>query len=96
MQQHWSRVLPQKKLNALPCVRRLRQSQEESVAQVGRIVTAQTIWEIYDEAWGIYSDVHLGSSSEQTPEEILCWKAACKLLTPEDAWSEFVLRRLLQ
>ncbi|KAH7231638.1 uncharacterized protein BKA55DRAFT_712882 [Fusarium redolens] len=94
MQQYWSRVLPQKKPNALPCIRRLRQSQEESVAQVGHIVTAQTIWEIYDEAWDIYSDVLLGSPSEQTPEEIPCWKAARKLLPPEDAWSEFVFRRL--
>ncbi|KAI8648650.1 hypothetical protein NCS57_01476700 [Fusarium keratoplasticum] len=94
MQQYWSRVLPQKNLDALPHVRRLRQSQEQSVAQVGRIVTAQTIWEINDEAWGIYNGVHLGSASEQTPEEIPCWKAARKLLPPEDGWSEFVFRRL--
>ncbi|KAF5589545.1 hypothetical protein FPCIR_6748 [Fusarium pseudocircinatum] len=84
VQQYWSRVLPQKKLKALPYIRHLRQSQEESVTEVGRIVTAQTIWEIYDEAWRIYSDVHLGSPSEQTPAEIPCWKAARKLLPPAD------------
>ncbi|KAH7109224.1 hypothetical protein EDB81DRAFT_930075, partial [Dactylonectria macrodidyma] len=94
MQQYWSRVLPQEGPNALPSIRRLRQSQEESVAQIGRIVTAQTIWEIYDEAWSIYSDNHLGSESGQMPRELPCWKAARKLLPPEDGWSEFVFRHL--
>lgn len=52
------------------------------------------MWEIYDEAWSVYSDIHLGSESEQMPREIPCWKATRKFLPPEDGWSEFVFRQL--
>ncbi|KAH6949415.1 hypothetical protein BKA56DRAFT_626373 [Ilyonectria sp. MPI-CAGE-AT-0026] len=94
LQLYWERLRTRVGYNVLPRLRRLQQGQEESVIQVGRIVTAQTLLEIYDEAWTTYMRTQPTTESEQMPTELPCWMATRKCLPPEDSWSNFVFQRL--
>ncbi|KAM6514439.1 hypothetical protein FALCPG4_015576 [Fusarium falciforme] len=94
LQLYWERLRTRVGYNVLPRLRRLQQGQEESVTQVGRIVTAQTLLEIYDEAWTTYMRTQPTTESEQLPTELPCWMATRKCLPPEDSWSNFVFQRL--
>lgn len=90
LQTFWSRVFPTVGHLATPRLRRLQLALEDSVAPAGRIVTAQTIWEIYNEAWATFTRATL----EDLPEELPRWMLTRKLLPPRDGWSDFVFRTL--
>ncbi|KAJ4175625.1 hypothetical protein NW759_017646, partial [Fusarium solani] len=78
-------------------------ARDESVADAGRIPTAQTILAIYAEAWAKYSEAapddsdhhHHHHHSEQgaegtMPDELPCWMTTRQRLPPKDSWSDFV------
>ncbi|PWI64369.1 hypothetical protein PCL_10538 [Purpureocillium lilacinum] len=71
----------------------LNRVQEDEAAEAGKIVTAQTIWEIYSEAWTLYATaMHLdGADNGSTmSSELPCWMRARKnFVPPDDGWSEF-------
>lgn len=94
LQSYWSRIFPRNGRNGPPPISRLRQGQDESAKQVGRIVNAQTIWEIYNESWSVFAKIHSIAESEQMPREIPCWMAKRKYLPHEDGWSEYIFRQL--
>ncbi|KAH7205808.1 uncharacterized protein BKA55DRAFT_530165, partial [Fusarium redolens] len=94
LQLYWERLCTQVGRHVLPCLQRLEQAKQESAAQVGRIITAHTILEIYDEAWGAYILIHPLSTSEYLPPNVTCWMATRKYIPPNDSWSESVFRRL--
>ncbi|GAA3332236.1 hypothetical protein GCM10020331_091650 [Ectobacillus funiculus] len=72
----------------------------ESVAEVGRIPTAQTIHGIYTEAWAKYGEAVLSSSDidpsagDTLPDELPCWMATRRRLPPKNSWSGFLFSRL--
>ncbi|PWI64016.1 hypothetical protein PCL_00450 [Purpureocillium lilacinum] len=68
--------------------RALEQVQKNVAAEVSQIVRAQTIWDIYSEAWSAY----VTGGSPDLPPELPCWMATRKHLPPDDGWSEFVYR----
>ena len=76
----------------------LKRAQESAAAEVGKIVTAQTIWEIYSEAWTLYATALQleGTDNGPTmPSELPCWMKARKhYLPPDDGWSEYVFGHL--
>ncbi|KAH6983819.1 hypothetical protein EDB80DRAFT_875320 [Ilyonectria destructans] len=76
LQLYWGRLRTQVGYNILPrLLKRLQQAQEESAMQVGRIVTAQTIWEVYDEAWTAYIRTQPTTQSEEMPSDHLAgWR----------------------
>ncbi|KAI5455867.1 hypothetical protein BGZ63DRAFT_429483 [Mariannaea sp. PMI_226] len=93
MQTCWSRVRLDDGHNSPPTIHRLQQSQTEATAQISHIVTAQTIWEIYEEAWSVYTNSRPDSEPEGLPKELPCWKTTRKFLPPKDGWSEFLYRK---
>ncbi|KAK2468832.1 hypothetical protein H9L39_19594 [Fusarium oxysporum f. sp. albedinis] len=95
LQLYWERLRTQVGRHVLPCLQRLEQAKQESAAQVGRIVTAHTILESYDEAWGAYIRIHPVSTSEDLPPNVPCWMATRKYIPPNDSWSESVFGRLV-
>ncbi|KAG7419115.1 putative AC9 transposase [Fusarium oxysporum f. sp. rapae] len=80
----------------LPRLERLEQSEEESARQTGCFVTAQTIWEIYDEAWTTYVRTRANSEVDDKPEDVPLWMGTRKYLTPDDSWSNSVFNRLFK
>lgn len=66
MQSYWERVRNHLGRSELPALSQLKQAKEDSDAERSRIVTAQTILEIYMEAWAVYTSV---SSVESLQEE---------------------------
>ncbi|KAH7464116.1 hypothetical protein FOMA001_g17989 [Fusarium oxysporum f. sp. matthiolae] len=80
----------------LPCLERLEQSEEESARQTGCFVTAQTIWEIYDEAWTTYVRTRANSEVDDKPENVPLWMGTRKYLPPDDSWSNSVFNRLFK
>lgn len=94
LQLHWGRLRSQVGHSVLSSLKRLQQSEEESAMQVGRIVTAQTIWEIYDEAWTAYIRTQPVTDPEDMPRDVPCWMATRKYLPPDDSWSNSVFQRL--
>ncbi|KAK2122032.1 hypothetical protein NOF04DRAFT_1390045 [Fusarium oxysporum II5] len=64
----------------LPRLERLEQSEEESARQTGCLVTAQTIWEIYDEAWTTYVRTRANSEVDDKPEDVPLWMGTRKYL----------------
>ncbi|EEU34796.1 uncharacterized protein NECHADRAFT_79762 [Fusarium vanettenii 77-13-4] len=94
LQLYWGRLRKKVGHNVLPCLMRLQRSEEESAMQTGRIVTAQTIWEIYDEAWTAYIRTHPNSDTEDIPGDVPLWMGTRKYLPPDDSWSSSVFKRL--
>ncbi|GKU14502.1 unnamed protein product [Fusarium langsethiae] len=80
----------------LPRLERLEQSEEELARQTGCLVTAQTIWEIYDEAWTTYVRTRASSEVDDKPEDVLLWMGTRKYLPPDDSWSNSVFNRLFK
>ncbi|EWZ78928.1 hypothetical protein FOWG_16872 [Fusarium oxysporum f. sp. lycopersici MN25] len=74
LQLYWERVRTQVGCHRLPRLQQLQQIEQES-GQVGRIATAQTIWEIYDEAWSAYIRIHPVSDGGDLPPNVPCWMA---------------------
>lgn len=97
MQSYWERVRNHLGRSELPALSQLRQAKEDSVAERSRIVTAQTILEIYMEAWAVYTSVSSVESlqEEQMPREIPCWVKTRKYQPPKDNWMDFVFEHLL-
>ncbi|KAL6402761.1 hypothetical protein AUP68_14097 [Ilyonectria robusta] len=95
MHSYWERVRISLGRNTLSTLSRLRQAHEDSAAETSQVVTAQTIWQIYMEAWPLYSAA-LSDIVEDSdmPNELPCWKTTRKYLPPNDGWSEFVFRHL--
>ncbi|KAG7416961.1 hypothetical protein Forpe1208_v005417 [Fusarium oxysporum f. sp. rapae] len=52
---YWDRVRDKVGRQSLPALSRLQQAQDELAADTGRILSAQTIYVIYDEAWAKYT-----------------------------------------
>jgi hypothetical protein len=94
LQLYWGRLRKKLGHNVLPCLRRLQRSEEESAMRTGRIVTAQTIWEMYDEAWTAYIRTHPNSDTEDIPGDVPLWMGTRKYLPPDDSWSSSVFKRL--
>ncbi|KAK4071105.1 hypothetical protein Purlil1_13522 [Purpureocillium lilacinum] len=90
-QGHEGKKLPVK----LPALKR---AQESAAAEVGKIVTAQTIWEIYSEALTLYATalrLESADNGSAMPSELPCWMKARKhYLPPDDGWSEYVFAHL--
>lgn len=83
----WDRLRAKKGRSNLPPLNRLKQSMKESAAQASRKVTAQTIWEIYAEAWTVYAPTTSGDddSSSEMPEELPCWMTSRNFAPPKDS-----------
>lgn len=74
----------------------LKRAQEDAAAVPDKIVTAQTIWEIYSEAWTLYATARRLEGADDgsiTPPELPCWMRA-RHLPPDDGWSEYVFAHL--
>ncbi|KJZ70003.1 hypothetical protein HIM_10614 [Hirsutella minnesotensis 3608] len=82
----------------LPKLAVLKRAQEDAAAEVGQIVTAQTIWEIYSEAWTSYATalrLDGADGGSVTPAELPCWMKTRKhYIPPNDGWSEYVFAHL--
>ncbi|KAH6961865.1 hypothetical protein BKA56DRAFT_637340 [Ilyonectria sp. MPI-CAGE-AT-0026] len=94
LRSYWSRVQTRAGSTVLRSLSRLRQGLEESATQVGRIVNAQTIWEVYTEAWTAFAQVEPAAGPPQMPRELPCWMTTRKYLPPDDGWSNFVFQHL--
>lgn len=98
IESYWDKVRDDCGRQNLPALARLQQARDESVADAGRIPTAQTIHAIYAEAWAKYSeaapddsDHHSEQGAEGTmPDELPCWMTTRQRLPPKDSWSDFV------
>ncbi|KAJ3454057.1 hypothetical protein MRS44_018689 [Fusarium solani] len=101
IQSYWERVRGNLGRGVLPALAQLEQARRDAAAERSRIVTAQTILEIYMEAWAVYTAAAASSSSgdihqgEQMPSEIPCWVKTRKYRPPKDTWFDFVFELLL-
>ncbi|RKK74454.1 hypothetical protein BFJ71_g17273, partial [Fusarium oxysporum] len=107
---YWDRTRGQFGRQRLPVLNLLKQAQEESAAETGRIPTAQTIHGVYAEAWAEYckvmtedvdeddrSDINMSSSSSSQsalPEELPCWMTTRRRLPPKNSWSDFLFQQI--
>lgn len=93
---YWERVRESAGRRVLPKLAVLEQAQKNTAAEVSQIVTAQTIWEIYSEAWTTYATALQldASDSPGMPAELPCWMTTRKYLPPNDGWSVFVFAHL--
>ncbi|KAH7117488.1 hypothetical protein EDB81DRAFT_767268 [Dactylonectria macrodidyma] len=94
LESFWDRLRAKKGRSILPPLSGLKQRMEEAAAQVSRIVTAQTIWEIYAEAWTVYAAIISNEAHSWLPEELPCWMTTRNFVPPKDGWSEYVFRLL--
>ncbi|KAH7112291.1 hypothetical protein B0J13DRAFT_631513 [Dactylonectria estremocensis] len=82
----------------------LQSAQEACLLDQGTVVTAQTIWEIYRDAWAQYTDdiVKQGLAQqavdtivdieEHLPEGLPCWMSTRRHKPPENSWCDFFLQ----
>ncbi|KAL6408560.1 hypothetical protein AUP68_08420 [Ilyonectria robusta] len=93
---YWDRVRESLGRNVLPDLSRLQQAQKDAAAEAWQIVKAQTIWEIYMEAWAVYTTALPDSAQEgsQMLGELPCRMTTRKYLPPKDRWSDFVFQHL--
>ncbi|KAI5455946.1 hypothetical protein BGZ63DRAFT_397610 [Mariannaea sp. PMI_226] len=61
--------------------------QKEAAVEKSKIVTAQTIWEVYMEAWVEYAARQPANALEgdSMPSELPCWMTTHKYLPPKDS-----------
>ena len=80
----------------LPKLATLEQAQKDAAAEVSQIVMAQTIWEIYTEAWNAYTVLLSQDDVDgpRMPDELPRWMTTRKYLPPNDGWSAFVFAHL--
>jgi hypothetical protein len=96
LHEYWERVREGAGRRVLPALASLEKAQKETAAEVSKIVTAQTIWDIYSEAWITYATALPldGSGGSAMPSALPCWMTTRKYLPPHDGWSAFVLAHL--
>ncbi|OAQ58076.1 hypothetical protein VFPPC_11390 [Pochonia chlamydosporia 170] len=96
MQAYWDRVRSSIGRDLLPALTRLQEAQENVVAERSRIVTAQTIWEIYQDAWAVYAKVVPDEDDDNThmPMELPCWMTTRKYQPPKHNWTDFLDREV--
>lgn len=93
---YWERVRVNVGRNVLPTLSRLQEAQNEVAADSSRIVTAQTIRDIYLQAWDAYALAVPTDALELSPmpSEVPCWMTTRKYRPPKDGWSSFVFAHL--
>jgi len=95
---YWRRARYQVGHQRLGDLNPLLEAQERCMAQPARIVTAQTIWEIYREAWAMYTQAvgqENGTAEEETlPPELPCWMSTRRHKPPKNSWCDFVFDQL--
>ncbi|OAQ71918.1 hypothetical protein VFPPC_12036 [Pochonia chlamydosporia 170] len=93
---YWERVRVDLGRNILPSLSRLLEAEEDVAADRSRIVTAQTVRDIYMQAWDAYSLIVNSDELETStmPSELPCWMTTRKYLPPKDSWSGFVFSNL--
>lgn len=94
LQAYWSRVAVRPGGRMLQPLRRIQQGLDESAAYLGRIVNAQTIWEVYIEAWATFTQGDPIVDINQMPKGLPCWMTTRKYVPPSDGWSNFVFQHL--
>ncbi|GJN86977.1 hypothetical protein PLIIFM63780_010559 [Purpureocillium lilacinum] len=98
MEEFWERVRELADPDVVPPLALLEKAQKDAAAEVSRIVTAQTVWEIYREAWPAYTtamQLDVGDVGfDGLPGELPCWMITRKHSPPNDGWSEFVFSRI--
>ncbi|KAH6982586.1 hypothetical protein EDB80DRAFT_824530, partial [Ilyonectria destructans] len=93
---YWGRARDELGRQRLRNLDALQIAQHQCVTQAGRIVTAQTIWQIYVDAWDQYTeavgqqDGALGS----LPIELPCWMYTRRHKPPKNSWCDFVFDQL--
>ncbi|KAJ3499596.1 hypothetical protein NLG97_g225 [Lecanicillium saksenae] len=88
----WKRYRSDTDETSLAPLGSLNRAAAETGAGRGTIINAQTILDIYIEAWSTYS----GDDGLRTlPEQLPCWVISRKYVPPKDGWSSFVFRNLL-
>ena len=98
MEEFWERVRELADPDVVPPLALLEKAQKDAAAEVSRVVTAQTVWEIYREAWPAYTtamQLDVGDVGfDGLPGELPCWMITRKHSPPNDGWSEFVFSRI--
>ncbi|KAH6981425.1 hypothetical protein EDB80DRAFT_873270 [Ilyonectria destructans] len=82
--------------DSVPPLPRLQRGLEESAAEFGRIVTAQTIWEVYVEAWALYAQLYTDADPNELPRELPYWMTTRTHMPPNDGWSSFIFHHLFR
>ncbi|PCD20080.1 hypothetical protein AU210_016778 [Fusarium oxysporum f. sp. radicis-cucumerinum] len=93
----WDRLRAKKGRSSLPSLQRFKHNIREVAAQCSQKVTAQTIWEIYAEAWATYVSTTTSGENNSIinmPEELPCWTTSRNFTPPKDSWSEYVFQQL--
>jgi len=86
----WDRVRAQVGRKVLPKLRRLQRALDDVAAEKSHIVTALTIWEVYADAWAIYSAATRDRHGREMPADLPCWMASRKHSPTKNGWSDFV------
>lgn len=80
----------------------LQSAQEACLLDRGTVVTAQTIWEIYRDAWAQYTNAivrqglpqqavdSIVDTEEHLPEGLPCWMSTRRHKPPKNSWCDFV------
>ncbi|KAI5456256.1 hypothetical protein BGZ63DRAFT_435853, partial [Mariannaea sp. PMI_226] len=87
MKSYWDRVRDGIGRANIPKLTRLQQAQKDAAVEKSKIVTAQTIWEVYMEAWAEYAARQPANSLEgdSMPSELPYWMTTRKYLPPKDS-----------
>ncbi|KAK7414022.1 hypothetical protein QQZ08_012556, partial [Neonectria magnoliae] len=106
VESYWDGVRGRLGRSKTPSLCRLRRAQDESAADAGCIPTAQTIWEVYVEAWSTYTAAAPAPTGETTgqaaaegdghvlPSELPCWMTTRRRRPPCNSWCDFVFDHL--
>lgn len=92
IQSCWDR-LPDRNMARAP-LDRLVCATEDIKTDKSYIVSGQTIFEIYTQAWDLFVAGDPDARSSEMPAEIPCWLTTRKHLPPKDGWSSFVFGHL--
>lgn len=90
----WERLRAQVGRKALPKLHRLQRALDAVTAETSQIVTALTIWEIYADAWALYTTATRGNQLKEMPADLPCWMASRKLSPATNGWSDFAYGNL--
>ncbi|KAH6959559.1 hypothetical protein BKA56DRAFT_561910 [Ilyonectria sp. MPI-CAGE-AT-0026] len=94
LQSYWERDRLRIGQDKLPSLLRLQEGVEESATDGSQIVTAQTIWEVYAEAWALYAQLYADTDPNKLPRELPYWMTTRTYVPPHDGWSSFVFHHL--